>query len=274
MRNAIWIAAAFVLSALPLRAEDAEGCKDSPLFTRMPGSELNGCDKKDFDEVELTVAVKDGAFVSRKFEGQIQTLQYTVPEGKSELQILRNYEAAFRKAGFESKLLEDESTAKTLTAHRTGKDELWLEMKVAGGALYTTIVRPKAMEQEVSADASALLDELNKSGHVAVYGINFATGKAEITPESDKVLGQVRQLLQDNAELKLRIEGHTDNQGARKANLELSKKRAAAVKAWLAAHGVDAGRLTTDGFGDARPLAENSTDEGRAKNRRVELVKR
>ena len=114
---------------------------------------------------------------------------------------------------------------------------------------------------------------MNKSGHVAVYGINFETGKAAITPDSAKVLEQIVQLLKDNPDLKLRVEGHTDNVGKGKENVELSKKRAAAVKEWLAKGGVEAGRLTTEGFGDKKPVADNKDDEGRAKNRRVELVK-
>ena len=93
------------------------------------------------------------------------------------------------------------------------------------------------------------------------------------TDDSAKALGEVAKLLKENADLKLRVEGHTDNVGKSKDNLELSKKRAAAVKDWLSENGVEASRLATEGFGDKKPVADNSTEEGRAKNRRVELVK-
>src|SRR5207248_3551213 len=129
----------------------------------------------------------------------------------------------------------------------------------------------KAMEQEVT--ASDLIDALNKSGHVAVYGINFDTGKATIQADSGAVLQQIAALMQQNPALKLRVEGHTDNVGAAAANQTLSQKRAQSVVAWLTAHGVAATRLAAAGFGATKPGADNSTEDGRAKNRRVELVK-
>lgn len=136
-----------------------------------------------------------------------------------------------------------------------------------------TIVTEKEMRQEISADASSLSDELSKSGHVAVYGIQFETGKASIQPDSEKTLAEIVKLLQNDPELKLRVEGHTDNQGNAAANQALSEKRAQAVVAWLVAHDVAASRLTAVGLGQTKPVADNSTEEGRAKNRRVELVK-
>src|ERR1019366_3759242 len=135
------------------------------------------------------------------------------------------------------------------------------------------IVAVKGMNQEVTADASSLADAIKKSGHVTVYGINFDTGKSAILPDSQDVLQQVLKLLQDNPDLKLRIEGHTDNVGAKAANQALSQKRAQAVMGWLIANGVDVSRLTAQRAGDSTPIADNSTDAGRAKNRRVELAK-
>jgi len=88
------------------------------------------------------------------------------------------------------------------------------------------------------------------------------------------VLNQVQAMLQANPGLQLTIEGHTDSIGQAAYNQKLSADRAEAVKAWLAAHGVDATRLSGAGFGDAKPVADNATEEGRAQNRRVELVRR
>jgi outer membrane protein OmpA-like peptidoglycan-associated protein len=94
-----------------------------------------------------------------------------------------------------------------------------------------------------------------------------------ITPASDRVLDQIVNLLREDTSLKLSIQGHTDNVGSKAANLDLSKRRADAVKAALVSRGIDAGRLTTDGFGDTKPVADNAAEPGRARNRRVELVK-
>jgi OOP family OmpA-OmpF porin len=129
------------------------------------------------------------------------------------------------------------------------------------------------MQQEVSADASSLSDELKKSGHVAVYGIHFDTGKSAILADSSQILGEIVKLLQENPALKLRVEGHTDNQGNAAAHQALSEKRAQAVVAWLTTHGIPAASLTAKEFGQAQPVADNTAEDGRAKNRRVELAK-
>ena len=121
--------------------------------------------------------------------------------------------------------------------------------------------------------ADSLAKEISKSGRVAVYGINFDTGKANLRPESDKVLAEIETLLTNNVFWKMKVEGHTDNVGAKAANQALSEQRAVAVVDWLTRHGVDRARLTSQGFGDTRPVTDNGSEEGRAKNRRVELVK-
>ena len=140
--------------------------------------------------------------------------------------------------------------------------------------LLMLIVDEAAMEQKVEIDADYLAGEIEKTGRVAVYGINFATGKADITPDSAKVLGEIGNLLARKPDWRLRIEGHTDNVGNPKSNQDLSDRRAQAVKAWLTSkQGVKPERLETKGFGDTKPVADNQTEAGRAKNRRVELVK-
>lgn len=257
------------------KPHDAEGCKDSPLVGRMPGSIIKECDEKEFDEAKIKV--KGGE--EKAFEGAVTRLKYSHAKGQSALQIVRNYENALKKIGFQTVHTEDwnEGTGRLLTMTKSGKGAAAMSVEVNTNPTWSestlVIVKLKEMEQQLAADASALLEELNKSGHVAVYGINFETGKATITDDSAKALGEVAKLLTENADLKLRVEGHTDNVGKSKDNLALSKKRAEAVKEWLSKNGVEAGRLTTEGFGDKKPVADNSTEEGRAKNRRVELVK-
>ncbi|PSH03239.1 MAG: hypothetical protein CXZ00_13390 [Acidobacteria bacterium] len=119
-----------------------------------------------------------------------------------------------------------------------------------------------------------LASEINRTGRVSVYGIHFDTAKANIKPESDATLKEVAKLLQDDPKLKLYVVGHTDNQGAISFNMDLSRRRAEAVVSALASkYGVATGRLRAFGSGPYDPVASNDSEDGRAKNRRVELVK-
>jgi outer membrane protein OmpA-like peptidoglycan-associated protein len=137
-----------------------------------------------------------------------------------------------------------------------------------GQAVFLTSIRVAESETDV------LYDALAAKGRWATQGILFATGKAELQPESRPVLKEIASTLKAHGDLKILIEGHTDNVGAAASNLALSDARAAAVKAALVADfGVGADRITTKGFGDTKPAAPNTTAAGRAQNRRVEVVK-
>jgi outer membrane protein OmpA-like peptidoglycan-associated protein len=285
----VLLACAFLALAVPAFAEeeaedkphDAEGCKDSPLLSRMPESLIGECSDKEYDEAEIPSATgAEGGPVQKVYKGAVTRIRYVHKKGQSAVQIVKNYQDALKRAGFKTIYTESANggTNRTVTSERKGAGAAVVSVLAESGGEEPprsdlTIVRLKEMEQEIVADASSLLEELNRSGRVSVYGINFDTGKASIKADSAKVLEQVSKLLNDNAELKLRVEGHTDNQGKAKENLELSKKRAAAVKEWLVKNGVPAPRLTTEGLGDKKPVEDNKSEEGRAKNRRVELVK-
>ena len=271
-RLTFFFCAALLLSG-PMAAQDeprtdAEGCKDSPLVTRMPGSTINSCDNKEFEQFTMPAGKdKEGNVVEKKLEGEYHSWDYATREGMSEIQIYRNIQTALKQAGF-TLVYEDSPT--TLTAR---KGNTWYMLESKGTFYYQTIVTVKEMQQEVTADASSLSDELNKTGHVAVYGIHFDTGKAAILPDSEAILGEIAKMMQQDAQLKLLVEGHTDNVGTAAANQALSKRRAQAVVAWLTAHGVAASRLSAKGLGQTKPVADNGSEDGRAKNRRVELVK-
>jgi len=118
-----------------------------------------------------------------------------------------------------------------------------------------------------------MYEALSKDGFMALY-INFDTGKAEIKPESQGTVAQIVALLNGHEDLKLSIEGHTDNVGTPAANKTLSEQRAKAVMAAVIKGGVAAARLSAVGWGQEKPIADNRGEEGRAKNRRVEIVKK
>ena len=138
----------------------------------------------------------------------------------------------------------------------------------ADQATYLTSIRLSESETDV------LYDALNSKGRWATQGILFATGKADLQPESRPVLKEIASTLKKYTTLKVLIEGHTDNVGSAASNLALSEGRAAAVKAALVGEfGVDGGRITTKGLGDTKPSVPNASAAGRAQNRRVEIVK-
>jgi OOP family OmpA-OmpF porin len=261
---------ALVVCAVTLQAQDqdAEGCKDSPLITRFPGSTIHSCENKEYEQAEMPVGTnKDGDVINKTFEGEYHYWDYGTRDGVSEIQVFRNFQNALKAAGF---IIDYTSSPETLTAH---KGMTWLMLDNRGTFYYQTIVTIKELQQEVTADASSLAGEIEKTGRVAVYGIHFATGQATIQPDSEQTLDEIVKLLTASPELKLRIEGYTDNVGSAASNLALSDKRAQAVVAWLTGKGIAAARLSAKGFGQTNPVGDNTTEEGRAKNRRVELVK-
>lgn len=137
------------------------------------------------------------------------------------------------------------------------------------------VLEPKGRDRKmVVVEAGEMASAIDFDGGIALYGIFFDTDKADLKPESEPTLKEIAALMAGNPALTVLVVGHTDSQGAFDYNLDLSARRAASVKAALVGqHGVDANRLATAGAGMMAPVATNSTDEGRAKNRRVALVK-
>ncbi len=121
--------------------------------------------------------------------------------------------------------------------------------------------------------SETMMDEMESKGFVTLH-INFETGKADIRPESQEIIDQVVNLLSENESLNISIEGHTDNTGNAASNKTLSENRAKSVMNALVARGINKSRLSTKGWGQEKPIADNKTEEGRAKNRRVEIVKK
>jgi len=123
------------------------------------------------------------------------------------------------------------------------------------------------------ANEADLAAQLDRDCHVAVYGVQFDFNKSTIRADSEPVLQNVLGILNARPDLKVEIQGHTDNVGSDEYNQKLSESRAASVVAWLTNKGIAQGRLTAHGYGMKQPIADNGSDEGRARNRRVELKK-
>jgi outer membrane protein OmpA-like peptidoglycan-associated protein len=271
------LALLLIVFAVPAFAQDADGCKDYPLFNRMPHTTLVECSSK-FNQLEFYAAPEN--YVTK--EGTLTTLVYDWSDGTdnanaapSFLQIVKNYENSIAKQGCKRTYFSADDLA-TLYLKTKGK-EMWFVFTDAShlgkdkGSFQLVILEIEEMKQEIL--ASDILDELNKNGHIALY-INFETGKSAIKTESQKIVDQIVAMLKDNGSLQVSIEGHTDNVGMANANQKLSEDRANSVMNAIIQGGVDRTRLVAKGWGQTKPITDNKTEENRALNRRVEIVKK
>ncbi len=159
---------------------------------------------------------------------------------------------------------------------RQGGREWWIDISTGAFPLhgYVVVLEREAMKQSVALlDATVMRKAIDAQGRVALY-INFDVDKATLRPDAQPTIDEIAKLLTSDPALKLSIEGHTDNTGAPAHNRDLSAARARSVLGALVGLGIDPARLQSTGFGQDKPLADNATEDGRAKNRRVELVKR
>ena len=278
---------------------DQAGCKDFELFTRFPGHYIAHCVQSPFEARKFPVGpiAADGTTKLVEVEGKWRVVTYRPTEGStpaSPLQIQRNFQNAAKAAGGTiegsypewCKFMLDESFAvgnrctnrgSTLKFLKDGK-ETWVFVNATSSTFtgyndgYSVMILEKeAMAQDVI--ANELLDKINKEGMVALY-LNFDTGSANLQASSNSQIDQIADMLKAAPAMKIEVAGHTDNVGAADANQALSQARAAAVVKALVARGVAAARLVGRGYGASQPIADNRTDDGRAKNRRVELVKK
>jgi hypothetical protein len=246
-------------------------------------------------------------------EGRRTRILYRGPAERSTLEILRNYQSALEGAGFETLftcsgddcgrlftwlLYHGEKQMKTgttggfdhakdlryLAAKLSGPErEIWVSLMIAVDTIFTKkpvtlleIVEGEAMDTGmVTVNAEAMAKGIDATGHIAIYGVYFDTDSDQVKPESAETLTEIAKLLTARPSLNLMVVGHTDNQGSEEHNLDLSRRRAKSVVAELVGnYGASSSRLTSAGVGFYAPVASNDSAEGRAKNRRVELVKR
>jgi outer membrane protein OmpA-like peptidoglycan-associated protein len=273
--------------------------KDHPLLTGYPGATITKKETRDFNEqiMLLSSINKDKTYKSETLEGRVTVINYDDPDDRSTLEKYKNYETALKEAGFEilwSCAGYDSCSAvgqiqipgigyfpysdqgRNLTARlKRPEGDVWVGLQVKPAWTDLQIVEVAPMQTGmVKVSAESLGKGILSEGRVPVYDILFDTNKSDIKPESAETLREIAAMLEKNPTLKVHIVGHTDNVGDLAANLTLSKNRANAVVAALTTtHKVAAARLRADGVGPLAPVASNDTDAGRARNRRVELVK-
>ncbi|MBM0106010.1 DUF4892 domain-containing protein [Steroidobacter sp. S1-65] len=300
-----------LLLASSAYAADVAGSKDHPIVSRYSGSEILKYETKDFDSFTLpTGPVRDrrsGASKSQALEGRITRIHYRAPEGRSALEVFRNYEESLKSGGFTS-VYECQNQAcgndfsyaldPPSIMHFSSKDQKYLGARLSRPtgdvyvSVYTTaaygvggankdrvftlldVVEVKPMQTgQVVVDAGAMAREIAATGRVALYGIYFDSGKAEVKPESRDALLEIAKLIKQDPDLHLLVVGHTDSTGTFEHNIDLSRRRAqSVVQALVSSHGIHPDRLKPWGVGYASPVASNSAEDGRARNRRVELV--
>ena len=249
---------------------DVKGSLDHPLFTRMPGYYISDYNVKEFDKYTSPYATGQ----DENWEGKITRLEYYIKTGAQQasmLQIARNYENAVKKIG--GKILVSEGRVIEGKIEKNGGvTYVHVEAYNDGRNYGVMVVETGTMKQDVVADAAALSASIAATGKAAVYGIYFDTGKSVVKPESSPSLEEITKLLKQNSSLSLYVVGHTDNVGALDYNVKLSTDRADAVVKALISRGIAASRLKGSGVGPYCPVASNRAEEGKARNRRVELV--
>lgn len=291
------------------RTTDIEGSKDYSFVSRFQGSFIEWYDVKNFDRYFM-LSLKDNKLEPYEIDGKITRIQYSSQPEHSVFEIFKSYENALEKAGFEILLTLDKTNCginlseqlyigefnglNSLPAGKAQKPDfkegefayLSAKKKVNDKDVYIVVYVTKWDWPLITFDAievqsmdkglvsvKDLETELSQNGHIAIYDIHFDAGKSTLKSESAEALKNISQYLNAHQDKKYIIVGHTDNTGDFEANMKLSKERAETVKNELVSkYSVKPEQLRTYGVGQTAPVATNTTDEGRAKNRRVEIV--
>ena len=287
-------------------AEDAEGSEDHPMIMRYEGSHIIDHEQFSHDRQELVTGLEDREFIRTAFEGAVTRIHYEAPEGRSEYEVHQNYKLALQDAGFDIiyecmhddaqcfEIVQSDAPLGYDNVYRRGNHRHYSLARLANpaGDIYVAvhtarrhgenrsmliILEEQPMETgmvDVSVDAATMASDLADAGRVMIYGIHFDTGQADIKPESESTLTEIAELLNNNPDINLGVVGHTDAVGGLDANMDLSERRAAAVVEYLVSeYDISDERLSPHGVAFLAPEATNETEEGRAMNRRVELIR-
>lgn len=296
------------VSSPALAKKDIEGSQDHPMVSRFEGAVIKAYEHFSYDRLELATGMEEGEAEKTAFEGEVTRIVYKGPEGRSSLEIYRNYQLALKEAGFEIlyEYTEDHRKCMELAHFQIdgykygekagmGKDARYLLARLeeqkgdtlvsvhtalgGGSTPYTLlqVVEEKPMDTgkvKVDIDAEEMGANIDEKGSVRIYGIHFDTDKARIKDKSESTLAEIAALLGQKPELSLGVVGHTDAVGNMEYNMDLSRKRAEAVVSFLSSeHRISEDRLSSHGVGPLAPVASNEDEAGRARNRRVELIK-
>ena len=231
---------------------------------RFHGNELRPVDGKSMSEHE----------VRRNFDALVQQMGgVKLSEERIPLEAIENWGDEITQ-GFNGAIGDVWSEPAHTWVVRRDEGNIWIHLVTNTAQGWYLVGQEKGFEQTATLlPASELKSQIDASGKVALQ-VNFATDRTDILPDSMPQIDQVVQLLREDPSLQLAVNGHTDNSGEAAHNLRLSEGRARAVVDALVAQGIDAERLTSAGLGDSQPVAGNDSDEGKARNRRVELVRR
>ncbi len=256
---------AFKLTPPAAKAETFAVKADFPYLAPPAGSKQTASAIDGTDPLDVTLP---GAKEPMLVGSGIYQKVYQGPSSLSQLQFMTDYTGALKAAGwsvlFPAAGKEKDSGA-IIAHYAKGDRNIWAKLTYQYGALLSFQVADVGAEDWAA--------KLEKDCRLPLYGVTFDYNKAVLKPESDAILGKAAALLVAKPALKVEVQGHTDNVGGDAYNLQLSKDRAASVMTWLGGHKVDKARMTSAGYGKTMPIADNGTDVGRAKNRRVELVK-
>ncbi|MGD2029103.1 MAG: OmpA family protein, partial [Desulfobacterales bacterium] len=280
MKREFWLLV-LTLFVFSLGNEVFAEVKDHTVIKPIPGSTLDSYHSEYNNYNAYTFKYKkNGKRVEKVVKGKYWKLDYEFlkkdgkrDESVSPLEISENFkQAALEKGG---EVLGEDHRNLTFTLTSDGR-KLWVHLQPAmwKGFYRLHIVEEKSFKKKLTFGAEEMKKELDEKGHVAIYGILFDVDKASLKPESQKPLQEIVKLMRKYPDLKLEVQGHTDNQGSADYNRDLSQRRAETVKTYLTTYGTDASRLEAKGYGLSQPVASNDTEEGRAKNRRVELVRK
>ncbi|WP_300614680.1 OmpA family protein [Dokdonella sp.] len=250
----------------------APGTSDYRLFGHMPGYVADKPVRRNFDAADMRVSdgedTRDVAVQGTRFSVRYEVADRSKPAADADIHA--NYQMAVKKLGGEVLHTEHQWTHARFVHEG---QVIWLKLYSQETDMELTVIEEKPFQASITPpQADDLRAALDKDGRVALY-VNFDFAKATLKPDAKPVVDQVVALLKADPALRLSIEGHTDDIGGADANRKLSQQRAQGVVDALVGSGVAADRLKSAGFGADKPLADNANSEGRAKNRRVELVR-
>ncbi len=276
-----FLAALFITAfTAPVPAQDVT---EHPLIRPYPGSVLDKgrSEQLNFGEYEFRTGTPPRNYTTQTVRGEYRSLRYflyhangSVNRDVSQVEYFENFKKAAIERGGTVKW-EDQHYGLVFTIPRDDGGITWCRVQTSVSAGRTTldIIDEQPLVTTLEFTPAEMMAALDADGSIALYGILFDFDRSTLQQSSNKQLQDVLTLLATNPELRLEIQGHTDSDGSADYNLQLSERRAESVRQYLILFGVDSGRLRAKGYGETMPVAPNDSDENKAKNRRVELVR-